>query len=219
MSISTPPSPISPAPSCPIRPFIRSMANPSPRFSAAKRRRCIAARSTTISPAISTPAPFPCSVIIKQTAGGDRYKLFYSYEDQHYEMYNLTADLSEAKNLLAVPVNRPPRSKWRINCTMILCDWLERHSSAMGEEQKDRRKHADADSRSKTPSPPGTKSPAAPAPARAASKRLTDDVIHPAPHARRASPAGSPLASPPAASASPRVTSSPTTRAPLRSVP
>ncbi len=46
---------------------------------------------------------FPSSVIIKQTAGGDRYKLFYSYEDQHYEMYNLSADLSEAKNLLEVP--------------------------------------------------------------------------------------------------------------------
>lgn len=42
---------------------------------------------------------FPCSTIIKKVADKN-YKLFYSYEDQHYELYNLTDDLSEKDDLL-----------------------------------------------------------------------------------------------------------------------
>lgn len=44
---------------------------------------------------------YPCSVIIKRLDGGKEYKLLYSYEDQHYELYNLTDDLGEAHDLLA----------------------------------------------------------------------------------------------------------------------
>lgn len=44
----------------------------------------------------------PCSVIIKDRASdGKRYKLLYFYENQHYELYNLSDDLSETKNLVA----------------------------------------------------------------------------------------------------------------------
>lgn len=43
---------------------------------------------------------FPVSVIIKQLDDHQQYKLIYSYEDQHYELYNLTADLGEKADLL-----------------------------------------------------------------------------------------------------------------------
>ena len=43
---------------------------------------------------------YPCSVIIKQTDDNHRYKLIYSYEDEHYELYALTNDLGEKTDLL-----------------------------------------------------------------------------------------------------------------------
>jgi arylsulfatase A-like enzyme len=46
----------------------------------------------------------PTSLITKD-AGGKRYKLFYYYEDQRYELFNLTDDLSETTDLLASPIN------------------------------------------------------------------------------------------------------------------
>ena len=56
----------------------------------------------------------PNSLIIKNV-GGQHYKLRYFYEDPdgdyteytggHYELYNVTTDLSEKSNLLAAPVN------------------------------------------------------------------------------------------------------------------
>jgi len=42
---------------------------------------------------------FPSSMIIKRL-NGQQFKLFYSYEDQHYELYNLSEDLSEKHDLL-----------------------------------------------------------------------------------------------------------------------
>jgi arylsulfatase A-like enzyme len=43
---------------------------------------------------------FPVSVVIKRHTDGKDYKLIYSYEDQHYELFNLTDDLSEKGDLL-----------------------------------------------------------------------------------------------------------------------
>ncbi len=46
----------------------------------------------------------PTSLITKD-AGGKRYKLLYYYEDQRYELFNLTDDLSETTDLLARPIS------------------------------------------------------------------------------------------------------------------
>ena len=46
----------------------------------------------------------PTSLITKD-AGGKRYKLSYYYEDQRYELFNLTDDLSETTDLLARPIS------------------------------------------------------------------------------------------------------------------
>jgi hypothetical protein len=46
----------------------------------------------------------PTSVITKDT-GGERYKLLYFYEDQRYELFNLTDDLGETTDLLASPIS------------------------------------------------------------------------------------------------------------------
>jgi arylsulfatase A-like enzyme len=59
---------------------------------------------------------FPCSVIIKRVGGGDApkdYKLIYSYEDQHYELYNLTDDLGEEHDLLVTRPDAAPAADAR----------------------------------------------------------------------------------------------------------
>ena len=41
----------------------------------------------------------PLSIIVKRVGSKD-YKLLYSYEDQHFELYNNTDDIGEAHDLL-----------------------------------------------------------------------------------------------------------------------
>jgi arylsulfatase A-like enzyme len=74
----------------------------------------------------------PCSVIIKDMgAAGSRrrYKLMYFYEDRHYELYCLTDDPSEKKNLLAAA----PTGTLRTTTEDLRADlvaWLARASPA-----------------------------------------------------------------------------------------
>jgi arylsulfatase A-like enzyme len=42
----------------------------------------------------------PVTSIIKNTGGGDRYKLLYFYEPRRYELYKLSADIGEKNDLL-----------------------------------------------------------------------------------------------------------------------
>ncbi|HWB54832.1 MAG TPA: sulfatase [Tepidisphaeraceae bacterium] len=65
---------------------------------------------------------YPCAVIIKRLDAG-RYKLLYSYEDEHYELYDLTADISEAHDLLQDSVS-PASVTIAENLHDDLCNWL-----------------------------------------------------------------------------------------------
>jgi arylsulfatase A-like enzyme len=76
----------------------------------------------------------PCSVILKDIGDSKsrkRYKLMYFYEDRHYELYCLTDDLSEKKNLLATatPPTGPLRSVAE-NLRTDLVNWLTRVTPA-----------------------------------------------------------------------------------------
>ena len=76
----------------------------------------------------------PCSVILKDIGTGEkrkRWKLMYFYEDNHYELYCLTDDLSEKKNLLAAAT--APAGELRVvaeNLRTDLVGWLARVSPA-----------------------------------------------------------------------------------------
>ncbi|MES2465451.1 MAG: sulfatase [Armatimonadota bacterium] len=72
----------------------------------------------------------PCSVILKDIGDGKarkRYKLMYFYEDRHYELYCLTDDLSEKKNLVAsATVPTGPTRVIAENLRTDLVAWLTR---------------------------------------------------------------------------------------------
>jgi arylsulfatase A-like enzyme len=42
----------------------------------------------------------PSSIMLSERSDGDRYKLYYTYEDKQYALYNITEDISENNNLL-----------------------------------------------------------------------------------------------------------------------
>ncbi|HZZ43251.1 MAG TPA: sulfatase-like hydrolase/transferase [Tepidisphaeraceae bacterium] len=68
---------------------------------------------------------FPCSTIIKKLDDHKNYKLIYSYEDQHYELYNLTDDLSEKSDLLKDGKPTPDNQKIAINLRDDLYHYLD----------------------------------------------------------------------------------------------
>jgi arylsulfatase A-like enzyme len=42
----------------------------------------------------------PSTIMLSQRSDGNRYKFYYTYEDNRYELYNLTQDMGEKNNLL-----------------------------------------------------------------------------------------------------------------------
>jgi arylsulfatase A-like enzyme len=70
---------------------------------------------------------YPSSTIIKETSDGQRYKLFYSYEDSHYELYDLTHDLGEKHDLLLGGKTDPPALSIANDLHDDLCAWLARN--------------------------------------------------------------------------------------------
>jgi arylsulfatase A-like enzyme len=69
---------------------------------------------------------YPCSVIIKRVEGGKEYKLIYSYEDRHYELYDLTDDLGEKHDLLAGGKAGEGDRKIAEDLREDLCQWLKK---------------------------------------------------------------------------------------------
>jgi hypothetical protein len=70
----------------------------------------------------------PVSLITKDV-GGDRYKLLYFYDDQHYELFNLSDDLGESADLLAGEANPADYSVAR-QMSVDLRDWLDQQGSS-----------------------------------------------------------------------------------------
>jgi len=67
----------------------------------------------------------PCSVITKPV-NGKRYKLIYYYEDQSWELFNLTDDVSETQNLAEGLSNRIKYWNVLTNLSADLRAWLDR---------------------------------------------------------------------------------------------
>jgi len=65
----------------------------------------------------------PTSLITKDV-GEQRYKLLYFYEDEHYELFNLTDDLSESTDLLSGVANPADYAVAR-QMSVDLRDWLD----------------------------------------------------------------------------------------------
>lgn len=67
----------------------------------------------------------PSTIMISERSDGDRYKLYYTYEDKAYELYNLTEDIGESVNLLdsldSFTTNSPIAEAMR----QEMVDWLD----------------------------------------------------------------------------------------------
>jgi len=67
----------------------------------------------------------PCTVNLSQRSDGNRYKLYYTYEDQRYALYNLTNDIGESNDLLDSSADFTSHSPLAETMRQEMLDWLD----------------------------------------------------------------------------------------------
>lgn len=73
---------------------------------------------------------FSPSTLIQKRIENEYYKLFYFYETDEFEMYNITKDISEKRNILENPSSLEMEIALQMNADML--DWLKTNSAPTG---------------------------------------------------------------------------------------
>lgn len=73
---------------------------------------------------------FSPSTLIQKRIGNEYYKLFYFYETDEFEMYNITKDISEKINILENPTSTEMEIALKMNADMLA--WLKTNNSPTG---------------------------------------------------------------------------------------
>jgi len=73
---------------------------------------------------------FSPSTLIQKRVGNEYYKLFYFYETEEFEMYNITKDISEKRNILENPTAAEVEIALKMNAAMLA--WLNNNKAPTG---------------------------------------------------------------------------------------
>ncbi len=73
---------------------------------------------------------FSPSTLIQTRIGNEYYKLFYFYETEEFEMYNITKDISEKRNILKSPTSKEIEIALQMNADMLA--WLKSNKAPTG---------------------------------------------------------------------------------------
>jgi arylsulfatase A-like enzyme len=73
---------------------------------------------------------FSPSTLIQKRIGNEYYKLFYFYETDEFEMYNITKDISKKINILENPTSTEMEIALKMNADMLA--WLKTNNSPTG---------------------------------------------------------------------------------------
>jgi arylsulfatase A-like enzyme len=73
---------------------------------------------------------FSPTTLIQTRVGEEYYKLFYFYETEEFEMYNITKDISEQRNILENPSSSEMEVALQMNADMLA--WLKTNNAPTG---------------------------------------------------------------------------------------
>jgi len=73
---------------------------------------------------------FSPSTLMQKRIGNEYYKLFYFYESEEFEMYNITKDISEKRNILKNPTTAEIDIALKMNAEMLT--WLKINNASTG---------------------------------------------------------------------------------------
>ena len=73
---------------------------------------------------------FSPSTLIQTRVGEEYFKLFYFYETEEFEMYNITKDISEKRNILKNPTSKEMEIALQMNAEMLA--WLKANNAPTG---------------------------------------------------------------------------------------
>jgi arylsulfatase A-like enzyme len=73
---------------------------------------------------------FSPSTLIQTRVGEEYFKLFYFYETEVFEMYNITKDISEKRNVLKNPTSKEMEIALQMNADMLA--WLKANNAPTG---------------------------------------------------------------------------------------
>ncbi len=73
---------------------------------------------------------FSPSTLMQKRIGNEYYKLFYFYETEEFEMYNITKDISEKRNILENPTSIEIEIALQMNADMLA--WLKTNKAPTG---------------------------------------------------------------------------------------
>lgn len=73
---------------------------------------------------------FSPSTVMQKRIGNEYYKLFYVYETNEFEMYNITKDISEKRNMLENPSTEEIEIALQMNSEMLT--WLKANNAPTG---------------------------------------------------------------------------------------
>jgi len=81
---------------------------------------------------------FSPTTLIQTRVGEEYYKLFYFYETEAFEMYNITKDISEKRNILKNPTSKEMQIALQMNADMLA--WLKVNNAPTGTWVKNKEK-------------------------------------------------------------------------------
>lgn len=73
---------------------------------------------------------FSPTTLIQKRIGNEYYKLFYFYETEEFELYNITKDISESRNILENPSPTEMEIALQMNADML--SWLKTNNAPTG---------------------------------------------------------------------------------------
>ena len=73
---------------------------------------------------------FSPTTLIQKRIGNEYYKLFYFYETEEFELYNITKDISEKRNILEKPSSTEIEIALQMNADML--SWLKTNNAPTG---------------------------------------------------------------------------------------
>ena len=73
---------------------------------------------------------FSPTTLIQKRIGNEYYKLFYFYETYEFELYNITKDISEKRNILENPSSTEMEIALQMNTDML--SWLKTNNAPTG---------------------------------------------------------------------------------------